>query len=121
MEANGEIAIIAGHVPPSENDFGYDWSIRYRALMVRYQHIVRLQIHSHTHLEDVQIVRSFSDSSDSDAHSKAIGVHHTTGSLSSFEGIHPTFRLFELDPESLLPIRIHTYKLNDGDWLLDHT
>lgn len=42
MEANGEIAILAAHVPPSKNDCGYNWSVRYRALMVRYQHIIRL-------------------------------------------------------------------------------
>ena len=67
------------------------------------------------------MARSFKDSSDSYAHSKAVGVHYTSGSLTSFESIHPTFRLFELDAETLLPVRIHTYKLNEGDWFLDHT
>jgi hypothetical protein len=50
-----------------------------------------------------------------------VGVHYTSGSVSSFESIHPNFRVFELDAETLLPVRIHTYKLNDGDWFLDHT
>jgi hypothetical protein len=42
--------------------------------------------------------------------------------LTSFESVHPTYRLFELDADSLLPVKIHTYKLtDDGDWNLDHT
>ena len=90
--------------------------------MVRYQHIIRLSIHGHSHLENVQVARSFSDSTDSNFHSKAIGVHYTSGSVSSFEQIHPTFRLFDIDAETLLPVKIHTYKLTDeGDWILDHT
>jgi hypothetical protein len=36
MEANKEIAILAGHIPPSKYDCNYQWSVRYRALMVRY-------------------------------------------------------------------------------------
>jgi hypothetical protein len=36
MESNGEIAIIAAHVPVSKYDCGYSWSVRYRALMVRF-------------------------------------------------------------------------------------
>jgi sphingomyelin phosphodiesterase len=97
MEANDEIAIIAAHIPPSAQDCAREWSIRYRAIMVRYQHIVRLQIHGHTHLENIQLVRSFSDSDDSNLASKAVGVHHTTGSGTSYAAINPSFRLFELD------------------------
>lgn len=29
--------------------------------------------------------------------------------------------MFELDEETLLPVKIHTYKLDEGDWFLDHT
>ena len=52
-----------------------------------------------------------------------MGVHYTSGSLTTFEGIYPTFRLFEIDEETMLPVQIHTYKMNPESetWDLDHT
>lgn len=40
MEKDGEIAIIAGHVP-TRIDTLNDWAMRYQAIIERYQHIVR--------------------------------------------------------------------------------
>lgn len=49
----------------------------------------------------------------------------TSGTLSTFEQVYPTFRLFELDKKTLVPLKIHTYKLDifaeDPKWELDHT
>jgi len=52
-------------------------------------------------------------------------MHFTTGSVSTFKKIMPTFRVFEVDEETMLPVKIHTYKLDikndDSKWELDHT
>ena len=49
----------------------------------------------------------------------------TSGTLSTFEQVYPTFRLFELDRKTLVPVKIHTYRLDifseDPKWELDHT
>ena len=56
---------------------------------------------------------------------RPIGVHYTTGSLTTFESVYPTFRVFELDEETMLPVKIHTYKLDinseNPKWEFDHT
>jgi hypothetical protein len=44
--------------------------------------------------------------------SKAVGIHYTTGSVSTHEKIYPTFRVFELDPNTLLPVKVDTHKLD---------
>ena len=41
LERDGEVAIILAHIPPSKKDCFYQWSIRYRALMDRFQNVVR--------------------------------------------------------------------------------
>ena len=56
---------------------------------------------------------------------KPVGVHYTSGSLTTFESVYPTFRVFEVDEETMLPVKIHTYKLDihseNPQWELDHT
>ena len=42
MEAAGQVAIIMGHVPPGSMDCVQSYAGRYRALMDRFQHVVRL-------------------------------------------------------------------------------
>jgi sphingomyelin phosphodiesterase len=40
-EQNSQVVFIFGHVPPGHPSCNRQWSIRYQALMERYQHIVR--------------------------------------------------------------------------------
>mmetsp|Transcript_14418 Transcript_14418/g.24589 ORF Transcript_14418/g.24589 Transcript_14418/m.24589 type:complete len:204 (-) Transcript_14418:653-1264(-) len=52
MEAGGEAAIILAHIPMAKSDFVTEWSLRFRALMERYQHVIRFVMHGHTHEEN---------------------------------------------------------------------
>ena len=42
----------------------------------------------------------------------AVGVHFVTGSVTTFQNNYPTFRLFEIDEETLLPVRVDTYRFD---------
>ena len=118
LEAQNSSAMIVAHIPPGGKDCAYEWSIRLRALQDRFQHVIRFSIHGHSHFENYSIVKSFSDS-------KSIGVQYTTGSVSTFEQVYPTFRVFEMDEETFLPVKAHTYKLDihadNPEWKYDHT
>ena len=65
------------------------------------------------------------DEDGSEDDSKPVGIHYTSGSLTTFEQVYPTFRVFEMDAESFLPVKIHTYKFDifdeEPEWKLDHT
>ena len=56
---------------------------------------------------------------------RPVGVHYTSGSLTTFESVYPTFRVFEVDEKTMLPVKIHTYKLDihseDPKWKYDHS
>jgi len=101
MELKGEVGIIFGHIPPGD-DCLYEWSIRFRALLNRYQHVVRLSMYGHVHRENFGTIRSF----DTD---EPVGVNVWTGSVTTFSSADPSFRVFEVDAETLVPVKIHTY------------
>ena len=56
--------------------------------------------------------------------SKAVGVQYWTGSVSSFGAVNPNFRVFEVDEETMLPVKIHTYvfdlKEENPKWKWNH-
>jgi len=51
FEQRGEIAILMAHHPPGSSDCLYEWASRFRAILDRYQHIVRFSVYGHVHLE----------------------------------------------------------------------
>ena len=77
IEEEGRIAIIIGHVPPGSSDCNKAFAGRYRALIDRFQHIVRGQYFGHIHYEEFRIVRASEDN-------KPIHSEHWTGSLTTF-------------------------------------
>lgn len=58
MEANGEIGILLGHVPPGSNSCLENWSKRYQALMDRFQNVVRFNLFGHVHKEIHNTIRA---------------------------------------------------------------
>jgi len=115
MEANGEHAIIYGHVPPGD-DCMYNWAVRFKALMERYQHVVRFNVYGHVHNEMFGLERGFDTK-------EAFQSHFWTGSLTTFETNNPSFRVFEMDQELMVPVKILTYHLDiagDHTWKYSH-
>lgn len=55
---------------------------------------------------------------------KAVGIHYWTGSVSTFTFTNPSFRVFEVDEETMLPVKVHTYVYNISEevptWKWDH-
>ena len=102
LEAANQTAIVMSHIPPGCWSCTNDWAQRLKALQERFQHIIRLSLYGHIHGESFGVVRSFGDD-------KAVGVNFWTGSLTSSEGRNPSFRIVELDEETLLPLNIETY------------
>ena len=105
MEMNGEIAILIGHHPVASSSCLYEWSARFRILMDRYQHIVRLSFFGHMHEEQHNAIKSWRNN-------KFIGTNFWSGSVTTYSHIYPSFRRFILDSETMLPVEIETYRLD---------
>lgn len=117
MEANGQIAILVGHVPPGSDSCLYQWAERYRALMDRYQNIIRLSFFGHIHTEEHNGIRAINSD-------KSVGLNFWTGSMTTFSFKYPSFRRFIVDADTMVPLKIETYKMEvdaaDPEFYLDH-
>lgn len=51
LEAKNGQAILIAHVPPMFYECMHGWSYRFKALVDRYQHIVRFGLYGHEHDE----------------------------------------------------------------------
>jgi hypothetical protein len=66
---------------------------------------VRFSVYGHVHHENYGTVRSFDSG-------KPVGVQYWTGSVSTWAAINPSFRVFEVDAETMVPVKAHTYVFN---------
>jgi sphingomyelin phosphodiesterase len=91
--------------------------VRYIALLDRFQHIIRFSVYGHVHHEHFGTVRGFNTGN-------PVGINYWAGSVSTWVSINPSFRVFEVDVETLVPVKAHTYVLNIQDenpeWKWDH-
>ena len=94
---------MLGHIDPVFCQ--HEWGTRFRALMERYQHIVRFGLQGHEHLEYYSIFNSMTNSN------KPLMVHSVAGSLTPLveNGSNPTFMTLDLDAETMLPINKQTH------------
>lgn len=73
-----------------------------------------MQTHGHSHHEEAFIIRSvdMSNFEIEQTNNPPVGMHYVTGSVTTFKNNYPTFRLFEMDEETLLPVKIQTYRFD---------
>ena len=105
MEQTGEVAIIIGHMSPGVPDCLNEVSSRLRVLFDRFQHVIRLNLFGHTHMEEIEVVRAMEDN-------KAVGVNYLTSSFTTFTDTNPSLRVITLDVETKLPVKISTYTVD---------
>lgn len=82
------------------------WALRYRALMERYQHIVRFSLFGFTHRSEFSVTQPFY------SEDVNIGVNFVTGSLTTYQGQNPQFTVIEIDAEFLVPLNVLVYSMN---------
>jgi hypothetical protein len=94
---------VIGHFPSVS--CLHNWGTRYRALVERYQHVIRLQVWGHSHDEQWYMNKGFKDG-------KPIMVQYGNPSLGTRGGKNPGFRVYTLDAETMVPIEATRYFLN---------
>jgi sphingomyelin phosphodiesterase acid-like 3 len=129
LEEEEGFAYIIGHVPPYHCLHNY--GIRYKALMERFQHVVRFSSFGHTHDESFFVDLEFNKTSSAAENKKAVSWGMVHGSVTTFEGRNPSFTVVHWDKNTMVPVNVETYFLNitkanalkDGEepkWELHH-
>lgn len=103
IEKDGGLAYIIAHIQPKSclHQFG----IRYKALMERFQHIVRFSSFGHSHNESIHVTKAINSTS-------PIGFYLITGSGTSGGNKNPAFTVIDFDEEFMVPVNTHTYYMN---------
>lgn len=73
--------------------------------MDRFQNTVRLSLFGHDHEEAHNVGKSYIDN-------VSVGVSYWTGAMTTFTNTYPSFRRLIVDAETMLPVKVETYRLD---------
>lgn len=82
-----------------------EWAFRYRALIERYQNVIRGEYYGHYHHDRIYVTRSVNSS-------KPIAIQYCAGSMTTYTDINPSFRVYTMDSETNLPLNYQTYYID---------
>jgi len=103
IEKDEGFAYIISHIYPT--DFLHQCGIRYKALMDRFQHIVRFSSFGHSHVESVHLTEAINTTD-------PIGFWFISGSGTTDGDKNPAFTVIDFDEEYMVPLNTHTYTMN---------
>lgn len=98
-----------GHIPPGDSTCFSAWAARYQILIERFSHVIKGQFFGHTHNDQIQISRSYTDNT-------AVGTVFISPSLTTFTGLNPSFRIYEVDNDTNSIVNYYQYRLNLEKW-----
>lgn len=104
-EKDREKVHILSHIPPGEPYCHLQWSIQYRRIIERFAPIILAQFNGHTHLDEIRL---FPNSTNNNA---IINVAFNAGSFTTFVGLNPNYRIYEVSPSNYVCI------INFYSWL----
>lgn len=84
----------------------HQWGVRYRALVERFQHVIRFGFVGHTHNETYQVHNSMTNPE------KPVMVTSVGGSVTTYDFNNPSFMVIDMDAQTLLPTNMATWYIN---------
>lgn len=81
----------------------HGWSVRYQALVERYQDVIRFGMFGHDHTEQIHVISSPKNSK------QRIGLSFMGGSATTFWKKNPSFTVISFDEEHFLPTNFQTH------------
>jgi len=93
-EKNNEKVYLLDHIPLRCSQHTYDCSIRLKILIERYQHIISGLISAHTHRDEINLIREYSNPN------KYSIINYIGPSLSTYNKFWPGYRIYYADSET---------------------
>ena len=108
-EKDGEYIYLIDHFPINSNFQLTECAQRLRALLDRFDYIIRGYFSGHTHLDDISPVRTFFEPK------PIININYIAPPLTTYPGRNPSFRQFIIDSNTKNVIDYEQYRLNITD------
>ena len=93
-EKNNERVYLLDHIPLRCSQHTYDCTIRLKILIERYQHIISAYISGHTHRDEINLIREYSNPN------KFSIINYIGPSLSTYNKFWPGYRIYYADSET---------------------
>lgn len=81
------------------------WGMRFKALIDRFSRIVRGQIYGHSHGEFFNLYRGYT-------RNETLNVAYISTSVTTDDFKNPSFRVFDIDDDTKIPLNYHQYRLD---------
>jgi len=104
-EINNEVVYLIGHISAGDTSLLSECAKRYKALIDRFSDIIVGQFSGHTHFDEVKIINEYFTN-------KPQSIVFIAPSLTTHAYFNPSFRLFEIDSNSKMPIDYLQYRMN---------
>lgn len=103
-EKNNELVYIISHSAPGKTSLT-EWALHFSALADRYSHIIRGQFFGHSHSDKFMVQKELFTP-------KPIGLQFIGPSITTYTEINPSYRIYQVDSESLQVTNYYQYRLN---------
>ncbi len=104
-ERNGEKVLIIEHYPPRNGFANNQWSERFSILMERFANIVVGHMAGHTHQDSFQVFTTTKKN-------EFAGRSFEHPSMTSDVYVHPSYRIYDMDPSTYVLTDYEQYRLN---------
>ena len=113
-EKNNERVYLLDHIPLRASQHNYDCTIRLKILLERYQDIISGFISAHTHRDETNLIREYSNPN------KFSVINHIGPALSTYTKCWPSFRIYYADTETkfindFIQMRLNLDETNKND------
>ena len=108
-EKDGEYIYIVNHFPINDSFESTECAQRLRALIERFNYLIRGIFSGHSHLDDISPVKTFFEPK------PIININYVAPPLGTYPGRHPAFRIYSIDSNSKNIIDYEQYRLNITD------
>ena len=121
-EKDGEMVYLLDHIPMNANFYLTQCAVRLRAVIGRFNYIIRGHFTGHTHLDDIVGVHSYFNASE------IIHINYVAPPLTTYSNHLPSFRVYQIDSNTKHIIDYEQYRFNVTDanikggakWYLSH-
>lgn len=109
-EKNGEFVYITIHIPPGGDGSHQLWDELFNDTIERFRNTIRGIFAGHTHTDKLKWTRERADNS------KIVQTIYISNSLTTFGGMQPSFRVYEVDKDSGVIVDMVQYRLDLEKW-----
>ncbi|XP_044758085.1 sphingomyelin phosphodiesterase-like [Coccinella septempunctata] len=105
-EKNNEKVHLLSHIPPGEIRCHRQWQYNFNRIVQRFANTISAHFNGHTHVDEFRIYKNESNPS------QVVNVAYNGGSFTTFVGLNPDYRVYEIDSTNLMVSDYHQYTFN---------